>query len=221
VADVRSCEQCGAVFVPRREHARFCCVGCRVAWNREKVGDPAAGASALVWSVTAMSELAGRLSGVGVWDRPRALAAVGEAVWWVTIVDATLVRHHLGAYDAVVADRGSAERRLMEGTLTGLRFVRNRIGREAAVGEFVQAAAPGVGAGQEGVAGWRWRPVPEPTLTWLAPRGQAWEMTRYQAYQAHLAGQTIGEVFGRAVAFLTLAAANATSVTDVSAPAAS
>jgi hypothetical protein len=45
-------------------------------------------------------------------------------------------------------------------------------------------------------------------------------MTRYRAYQAHLAGQTIGEVFGRAVAFLTLAAANATSVTDVSAPAA-
>jgi hypothetical protein len=63
--------------------------------------------------------------------------------------------------------------------------------------------------------------VPEPALTWLAPRGQAWEMTRYRAYQAHLAGQTIGEVFGRAVAFLTLAAANATSVTDVGAPAAS
>jgi hypothetical protein len=55
--------------------------------------------------------------------------------------------------------------------------------------------------------------VPEPAL---APRGQAWELTRYLAYQAHLAGRTIGEVFGRAAAFLELAAVNAPSVTDAS-----
>jgi len=29
VADSRSCEQCGAAFVPRREHARFCSGECR------------------------------------------------------------------------------------------------------------------------------------------------------------------------------------------------
>ena len=39
-------------------------------------------------------------------------------------------------------------------------------------------------------------------------------MTRYRAYQAHLAGHTLGEVFGRAAAFLKLAAANAPSITD-------
>jgi hypothetical protein len=41
-------------------------------------------------------------------------------------------------------------------------------------------------------------------------------MTRYLAYQAHLAGRTIGEVFGRAAAFLELAAVNTPSVTDAS-----
>ena len=34
-----------------------------------------------------------------------------------------------------------------------------------------------------------------------------------QAYQAHLASHTIGETFGRTVAFLNLAAANALSIT--------
>jgi hypothetical protein len=46
-------------------------------------------------------------------------------------------------------------------------------------------------------------------------------MTRYRAYQAQLAGRTIGEIFGRAVAFLELAAANAPSITDIGAHAAS
>jgi len=41
-------------------------------------------------------------------------------------------------------------------------------------------------------------------------------MARYRAYQAQLAGRTVGEIFGRAAAFLTLAAANATSLTETS-----
>ena len=35
-------------------------------------------------------------------DKPRAYSGlIGEAVWWVTIVDGTLVRHHLKAYDGI------------------------------------------------------------------------------------------------------------------------
>ena len=98
-ADIRNCEQCGTSFVPRREHARFCSARCRMAWNHEHTGDLEAGASALDWSVTAMSETIDRLPGVRVWDRPRAFAGISEAVWRVTIVDATLVRHHPQAYD--------------------------------------------------------------------------------------------------------------------------
>jgi hypothetical protein len=215
MAEERVCEQCGTGFVPRREHARFCSVPCRVEWNRDHVGDPAAGASALQWSITAMSETAERLPGVGVWDRGRALAAIAEAVWWITMVDATLVRHHLAAYDGVMASRAVTERRLIEGTLAGLRFVRNRIGSEADLTDFIRPSVPGPGAGRARVAGWTWMQVRTPALRSLSPRAQAWEMTRYHGYRAQLAERTTGETFGRAVAFLTLAAADAALVGDI------
>ena len=53
-----------------------------------------------------------------------------------------------------------------------------------------------------------------PALAGLPPRAQAWELARYRAYQACLAGHTIGKTFGQAVAFLTLTGANAASGTD-------
>jgi hypothetical protein len=62
--------------------------------------------------------------------------------------------------------------------------------------------------------------VPEPALASLPPRGQAWELTRYRAYQAYLAGDPIGKTFDRAAEFLKLAAANEPSVADASADAA-
>jgi hypothetical protein len=213
MADIRDCEQCGTSFVPRREHARFCSARCRAAWNREHVGDLAAGASALVWSITAMSDTTERLTRVRAADRPRAFTVISEAVWWVTMVDATLVRHHPDAYDGVLAGQSPAGRQLVEETLAGLRFVRNQIGDEADLAEFIE---PGHGAGRGRITGWTWRSVPEPALGSLPPRGQAWEMTRYRAYQAQLAGHTIGETFGRAAEFLKLAAANAPSVTGAS-----
>ena len=71
--------------------------------------------------------------------------------------------------------------------------------------DFIQPEQSQPGA-DRGVTAWTWRPVPEPDLGSLPPRGQAWEMTRYRAYQAQLAGHTIGETFGEAAAFLKLAA---------------
>jgi hypothetical protein len=206
MVDSRECQQCGTVFVPRREHARFCCVHCRAAWNREHLGDPLAGTSALLWSITAMSETTSRLPQAGIWDRGRAYAAVGEAVWWVTLVDATMVRHHAEVYDAVLASQSAAERPLTEATLAGLRFVRNQAGGETCLAPFIQAAAPGLNTLHGRVTGWRWKPVPLPVLASRPPRAQAWEMTRYQAYRAQLVGHTIGETFRRAATFLTLTA---------------
>ncbi|MFZ0162012.1 MAG: hypothetical protein WAL12_00360, partial [Trebonia sp.] len=69
-----------------------------------------------------MGDTTGRLPRVRAADGPRAFAVIGEAVWWVTIVDATLVRHHPDIYDNVMASQAPAQRRLVEGTLTGLRF---------------------------------------------------------------------------------------------------
>ena len=75
-----------------------------------------------------MRETIDRLQRARSLDRPHAFAVISEAVWWVTMVDATLVRYHPDAYDAVLAGHEAAERRAIEGTFGGLRFVRNQMG---------------------------------------------------------------------------------------------
>jgi anti-sigma B factor antagonist len=215
VADGRSCAQCSAAFVPQREHARFCSPDCRAVWNREHMGDPAVEVSALAWSITAMSEATARLPAMNAWDQTQALAAIGEAVWWITMVDATLVRHYPDVYARVRAAQAPAERLLIEQALAGLRFVRNWIGRGAGLEEAIQTGGQDAGRGR--ITHWTWKPVSEPVLAPLRPRGQAWEMARYRAYQAHLVGHTIGETFGQTVTFLMLTGANTASTTAISA----
>src|SRR5215467_7188065 len=192
VADYRQCEQCGSRFEPRREHARFCSADCRDAWNREHSTDPAGGASALLWSIAAMNGTADRLPTVSAADLPRGFAVIGEAVWWVTIVDAA-----------------PTDRRLIEDTLSGLRFVRNRMGHYVDHVDFLDPCAGRSEAAGGPITMWLWKPQQEPMLTGLSPRGQAWELGRYRAYQARLAGHGVGEVFGRAVEFLNRAASGA------------
>lgn len=175
------------------------------------MSDPADELSPLQWCLTAMNETAGRLSRIKGSDRVRGSAAVGEAVWWVTIVDATMLRHHPQAYDRVLAATTPAERGLIEGTLGGLRFLRNQIGGYTDITDFINLEADG--SGEDRMTGWRWRQVAEPAVGSLTPRGQEWELTRYAAYQEHLAGQAIGATFGRAVAFLNQTAAKAALTT--------
>jgi hypothetical protein len=211
MADIRNCEQCGSAFAPRREHARFCSARCRLAWNRVQMSDPAVQLSALEWSVTAMRDVTDRLPRVKAADQQRAFAVVGEAVWWVTIVDGTLVRHHPEAYDSVMSAQAPADRLLIEGTLSGLRFVRNQMGQYADHVDFIAPDAGESRTGERRITAWTWKPVPEPVLASLSSRGQAWEMTRFQDYEACLQGHTTGEIFGRAAAFLKLAAARTTA----------
>jgi hypothetical protein len=204
MADTRKCEQCGTSFAPRREHARFCSARCRVAWNRRNASDSPAETGALDWSITAMWETTDRLVRPGRWDRAHGFAVISEAVWWVTMVDATLMRYHPDIYSDVLARQDAAERRMTEDTFAGLRFVRNWIGYDADPADFIQSVDGRPGAGR--IAAWTWQSVPEPALVSLTPRAREWEMTRYRAYQAQLAGQPIGETFSRTTAFLRLAA---------------
>lgn len=207
MADIRHCDQCGRAFEPRREHARFCSAPCRVAWNRAHRRDPATELRALDWSVAGLAELAPRLAALSGADRGRAVAVVSEAVWQVTIVDATLIRYYPDVYDMVLARRLPAQRRLIEGTMAGLRFVRNRMRSEAERDAFISPGGP-----------YTWQSVPEPRLDW--PRGarRTWELTRYQAYQDFLAGHPVAATFGRATEFLRLAAAEVPAGTGMAAP---
>jgi hypothetical protein len=203
MTETRECEQCGASFAPRREHARFCSARCRVAWNRQHVGDPPAEAGALGWTIAAMRDTVDRLLRARTSDPPHGFAAISEAVWWVTMVDATLVRYHPDVYDAVLTGHDEDERLVIEGTFGGLRFVRNWMGYHLDHSDFIWArCSPDDGR----IAAWTWRSLPEPALTSLPERGQEWEMTRYRHYQARLAGRPVGEIFGRTSDFLLRAA---------------
>jgi len=209
VDETRNCQQCRAVFIPRREHARFCSSSCRDSWNLERGGDMRTGASALSWTVTAMRDVTGSLAAAGAQDRPHAFEAISEAVWWVTIVDATLNRHHLSACENVIQAQPAPDRELIEGTLSGLRFVRNQMGYHVQPADFIEPTQSHLSCADGPVTAWLWRSLPEPALAWLPPGGRAWEMTRYQGYEGQLAGHSIGETFGRAAAFLKLASASA------------
>jgi hypothetical protein len=202
VSDVRRCEQCGTEFVPRREHARFCSAECRLAWNKANVGHSDVSGAALNWSLTAMSEATGRLARARSLDPRHAAVAVSDATWWVTIVDATLVRYHPGSYDAAMDAQPPQQRGEIELTLTGLRYVRNQMGVHLDPAEFV-AVVPATRAGSASLA---WRPLPPPEAAELSPRGQEWERGRYLAYQERLAGHSITRTFALATRFLRLAA---------------
>jgi hypothetical protein len=58
-------------------------------------------------------------------------------VWWVILVEATVMRTSQPAYDQALANLGPAERRVIEGIFTGLRFVRNWLGYHADPADFI------------------------------------------------------------------------------------
>jgi hypothetical protein len=213
MTDVRDCEQCGARFTPRREHARFCSARCRVAWNRADRANAPADESALAWAIGAMSDAVARLPRVAGLDRRRAFAVISEAVWWVTLVDANLVRYHPDVYDRELACQPEAERLLIEETLAGLRFVRNQLGSDIYHGQFIQRGTVSAGSGR--APDWRWTALPEPSRESLSPRGLAWEMDRYRAYESRLAGRAVVATFSCAGAFLNVVAAGIAAPVDV------
>jgi hypothetical protein len=206
VADTRECAHCGAEFAPRREHARFCSPTCRLAWDEQHARQPATGDGTLDWAVTAMRETVAELLAASGSDHPDAFGMISAAVWWVTMVDATLVRYQPASYAAVLARYCPEERVALEDTLAGLRFVRNQMGFKADPDAFI-CPGPDAQADLGGpIATWTWRPVDEPALASLPPRGQEWELGRYRAYQTRLAGTAVGETFKSAADFLPQAA---------------
>jgi hypothetical protein len=202
MSDVRHCEQCAREFMPRREHSRFCSAECRLAWNKANTRHPDVSVAALDWSLTAMSEATGRLARARSLDPRHAAVAVSDATWWVTIVDATLVRYHPGSYDTAMDSQSPRQRAEIELTLAGLRYVRNQMGVHLDPAEFV-AVVP---APKPGTASLVWRPLPPPDSAELSPRGQEWERGRYLAYQERLAGHRITHTFALATRFLRVAA---------------
>jgi hypothetical protein len=202
MGNIRECEQCGGLFAPRREHARFCSVRCRIAWNRLSTGAPGTGDEVLDWSVTALRDTTDRLLQARSLDAPACHALISEAVWWSTMVDATMVRYHPDAYAATVARRDAAARRVLEDSFGGLRFVRNRMGIKADPEDFLEPAVSISGRPDDEVANWTWKHVSEQGLSDLAPQAKDWEQARHRAYRIQLAGRPVGDIFSLAASFL-------------------
>ena len=55
-----------------------------------------------------MRDTTSRLLRAGGWDRADGFAVISEAVWWVTMVDATLVRYHPDIYGGLLAGQAGA-----------------------------------------------------------------------------------------------------------------
>ncbi len=200
--DVRNCAQCGVEFEPRREHARFCSAACRITWNRQNASDRPIGDTPLSWSVSALEDTAERLRKAEAMDLPEALAVISEAVWWVTLVDATMIRYHHDDYDHALAELAGDGQKITEGTFTGLRFVRNCMGFYVDPADFIQPQQDSLG-GDAPVPAWTWRQVPASVSAALPQRARTWETGRYLQYRIYLAGQPVGETIDRAASFLT------------------
>jgi hypothetical protein len=207
------------VFVPRREHAQFCSRACRLAWNRNELREVAVGPSVLDWTLSAMREATERLARLRAWNRTRAFEAISDAVWRVTMLDAALVRYHPKVYDDTLDRLGSADQVMTEETLAGLRLVRNRIGESDDVQQFVD---PGTTDWDQFVVGqladWRWKTVPAPSSGSQSESAQAWEQSRYRAYQTRVAGTALGDTFARCTVFLQAAAGGAMRATRTNTP---
>ena len=74
------------------------------------------------------------------------------------------------------------------------------MGYHADHADFIQPSVDEAG-GDAPITEWTWRSLPEPAVATLPPRGQEWELSRYQAYQDLLADRSVGETFGRTTDF--------------------
>ncbi len=103
--------------------------------------------AALDWSVAAMQETTSRLLQASGWDQADGYAVISEAVWWFTMVDATLVRYQPDTYNSCLARQEPIRRRITEDTFAGLRFVRNQMGYRADHADFIQPVDRPAGGG--------------------------------------------------------------------------
>jgi hypothetical protein len=159
--------------------------------------------TALDWSVRAMNDATDRINKIAASDLPGAFAAIGEAVWWITIVNDTL-RHHLrAAYDqAVVLTFPDPV-----DTINGLRSVRNRIGHKVDLVDFILPIASREWSADGRVTAWAWKSVIPPEQGHRTGRQFRRDLELHQAYENALAVQNIwqplmlatgffGQVFG-------------------------
>ena len=153
--------------------------------------------TALEWSVTAMNDATDRINKIPATDLPRAFAAIGEAVWWITIVNDTLRHNHRGAHDqaAVLTAPDPTD------TINGLRSVRNRVGHKVDLVDFLEPLASRAWSADGRITAWAWKAVMPPERGDRGTRDHRRDLELHQAYERTLVGQNIWQPFMLATGF--------------------
>jgi hypothetical protein len=134
----------------------------------------------LDWSLQAMHDATDRVNKVPASDLARAFAAIGEAVWWITIVSDSLRNRNPAKYKRAL----ELSRPNPADTLLGLRSVRNCIGHEVDLVDFIQPIASRSDPGDGRITAWTWRHVRPPSSEGVT------DSLYKAAVKAHLAYET-------------------------------
>jgi hypothetical protein len=147
----------------------------------------------------ALNDATDRVNKIAASDLPRAFAAIGEAVWWVTIVNGSLRRNHRAAYGqaATLTSPDPAD------TLNGLRSVRNRIGHKVDLVDYIQPVASREWSADGRITAWAWKPVAPPEQGDRAGAQHRRDVELHQAYERALAGQNIWQPLMLATGFFS------------------
>ncbi len=152
---------------------------------------------ALHWSMQAALAATDRVNRISSLDLPKAFAAIGEAVWWITIVNDSLKHSHKDDYATAVGLTTPSPSE----TLDGMRSVRNRIGHEVDLMDFVYPAATRESSPNGRITAWAWRSVAAPNRGQRAEKQHTRDLKLHNAYEAVLAGQNVIQAFTSATGF--------------------
>lgn len=151
--------------------------------------------TALDWSVAAMDAATDRVNRIHAFGLEEAFAAIGEAVWWITVVDDNIRARYGKAYGRATRATSPSPTE----TMRGLRSARNRICHEVEVVDFIAPIGSRPDRGDGRISAWTWQSVPPPRSH------AARDIAGHRAYESALAGQNIVYTFGLATGFLQLA----------------
>jgi hypothetical protein len=160
---------------------------------------------ALGWSMQAMHDATDRVNKVPAHDPARAFAAIGEAVWWITIVSDSLRNANPAKYSRALGLTTPNP----DDTLLGLRSVRNRIGHQVDLVDFIHPIASRPDRGDGRITAWVWRHVEPPSRENMTTGQYKAAVRAHQAYEkAVVAGGQGGNIvytLGLVIGFLDLA----------------
>ena len=140
---------------------------------------PREAGDALLWSIKAMDAATERVNRIPASDLPAGFAAIGESLWWITIVDDTLKRQYPTEYKQAFKLTFPDPK----DTLDCLRSVRNRVGHEVDLVTLIEPVASRPDRGDGRITAWAWRSVSPPKRR---------DDRFHRAYEGALAGQTSG-----------------------------